>query len=97
MAAKWRPFLFFCVSTNRLICQNVLVMTASDVHRKIQEISQKYISGAPPITVENLSSELGITIMDLTSHLKSLTSLGLVVQDGDAVVLTESGKKASLP
>ena len=72
-------------------------MTASDVHRKIQEISQKYISGKPPITIENLAKELSTPEDDLRTHLKHLATLGLISFANDSVMITDSGMKARLP
>jgi hypothetical protein len=72
-------------------------MTASDVHRKIQEISIKYISGRPPIAIASLATELNVAIDDIVPHLKDLKNLGLIYQDKNFVIITESGKQAILP
>ncbi|MCD6062751.1 MAG: hypothetical protein K0R82_662 [Flavipsychrobacter sp.] len=97
MAAPGQPFLFCHLQVNPLFCPNVSVMTASDVHKKVQEISQKYISGKPPITLENLAAELDTSEDDLHFHLKQLATLGLISFAGDFVTITDSGIKASLP
>lgn len=72
-------------------------MTASDVHRKIQEISSKYITGRPPITVSSLSVELDIPEDHLSGLLKQLKALGLIQVQENTIRITDSGIKATLP
>jgi Mn-dependent DtxR family transcriptional regulator len=73
------------------------VMTASDVHKKIKEISLKYISKKPPISVDNLAVELGLNPEDLPALLKDLENLGLIHLNEQHLWITDSGLQASLP
>lgn len=72
-------------------------MTGSDVHREILEISEKYINGKPPITIETLAEELKTSEEKLHIHLKHLATLGLISVVDDSVMITKSGRKARLP
>jgi hypothetical protein len=73
-------------------------MTASDVHKKIKEISLKYISKKPPIHVDNLAIELGLhPENELGPFLSDLKNLGLIHLNDQHVQITDSGLQASLP
>ena len=87
----------YCRCQSFTLSGNVFVMTASDVHNKIKEISINYISGRPPIAVDSLANELNITREELLPHIKQLKALGLIYQDKNCVIITESGKQATLP
>lgn len=72
-------------------------MTASDIHRKIQEISSKYISGRPPIVISSISAELDIPENELVEFLMQLKALGLIYIQENTIIITESGMQAKLP
>lgn len=72
-------------------------MTASDIHKKLHEISSKYLSGKPLIYVDDLLNEFNISRERLDSHLNDLKNLGLIEIEKDLVRLTDSGLKAKLP
>lgn len=67
-------------------------MTASDVHKKIKEISLKYISKKPPISIANLATELDLQLeKELMPCLKSLEYTGWIRLDKEHVWITDAG------
>ncbi len=75
-------------------------MTASDIHKIIQQISLEYSGGTPPIKLQNLAEQLGLSTELISEYVDALSTLGLIeYQDDDKMVinLTMSGKLAQLP
>lgn len=75
-------------------------MTASDVHKTIREISDKYISGMPQLHLSNLADQMNLDKEVLQRHVHTLQTLGLVQyhdHEKEIFSLTESGKLANLP
>ncbi len=68
-------------------------------HQKIQEISSKYISGRVPINVHSIADELGINKDIVAEHISVLKTLDLIDytdHSNEVIILTDSGKLASL-
>jgi len=73
--------------------------TPQKTHEKIKEISAKYISGRVPITIVSIATELGInreTVMEHVSILKTLDLVEFADKTGEMIIMTESGRLATL-
>jgi len=72
-------------------------MTASDVHKKIKDISLKYLSKKPPISIANLATEMGLHLeKELMPCLKNLEDTGLIRLDHEHVWITDAGLNEQL-
>jgi Mn-dependent DtxR family transcriptional regulator len=75
-------------------------VTASEIHRKLQEISRHGDGQGRVIKLEKLANEFQSSKDDLHNQIEALTVLGLVVyhdERREAITLTESGRLANLP
>ena len=72
--------------------------TPRELHKKILEISSKYISGKPPIYVSSIAEEMGVEKNILSEHIVALKALNFIEYKdpvNEIIALTDSGKYAN--
>lgn len=75
-------------------------MSSSEIYTTIRLISNKYSSGHPPIHIDSIAEEMGLSKDMVSQHVKALKTLKVIEfmgSENEVVVLNDSDEYANLP